>query len=434
MAAPGRRMQLVGAQRFVGCITLPPWAARLHPACARRRQGRRPRRSSLARNAFHLVLGQARTMVLGILFSAALGRTLGAGDFGLYFLVSSFSAFALVVVDWGQQFFGIREVARARRRGGESCSGTGLVLRGVGDGPGLRSPPAERLGPGLRPADHLVRGGLRGAQHAPLPGSELRDRLPRARPDGARRHRLGHQPGGGPGPRAARARRSGSDCGGVVVAQGLAGLAALLVAGWLYRQVAHGPAPLLAAPPPGRSSPAARRIVTMTLAANVQPYIDAVLLSKLVPKDAVGWYGAAKSIMGTLLAPVAHPRRGGLPPALPGRRQPGSVSPGGHHRAAADGLAGRAGRGGNLALRRRRDPRGLRAPGTSDRRGIILSVFGLGLFLVFIDVLLGTALTALGRATAFSVVKIGSVVLATGLELLLIPCFQRLPGNGGLGW
>ena len=30
--------------------------------------------------------------------------------------------------------------------------------------------------------------------------------------------------------------------------------------------------------------------------------------------------------------------------------------------------------------------------------GIILSVFGLGLFLVFIDVLFGTALTALGRA------------------------------------
>src|SRR5262249_9410319 len=87
--------------------------------------------ASLARNAFHLVLGQAGTMVLGILFSAALGRTLGAGDFGLYSLVTSFSAFALVLVDWGQQFFGIRAVAREPQRGGELL-GTGLVLRVVG--------------------------------------------------------------------------------------------------------------------------------------------------------------------------------------------------------------------------------------------------------------------------------------------------------------
>jgi len=65
--------------------------------------------------------------------------------------------------------------------------------------------------------------------------------------------------------------------------------------------------------------------------------------------------------------------------------------------------------------------------------GIILSVFGLGLFLTFIDVLLGTALTALGRSTAFAMVKIAAVVLGTGLELFLIPHFQATTGNGGLG-
>ena len=102
------------------------------------RYGRQPRRhraalpgASLARNALHLVIGQVATMVLGILFSAALGRKLGAGDFGLYFLISSFSAFALVVVDWGQQYFGIREVAAPPERGGDLL-GTGLVLRTVG--------------------------------------------------------------------------------------------------------------------------------------------------------------------------------------------------------------------------------------------------------------------------------------------------------------
>ncbi|HZX42018.1 MAG TPA: oligosaccharide flippase family protein, partial [Myxococcaceae bacterium] len=87
--------------------------------------------ASLARNALYLVIGQVGTMLLGVLFNAALGRTLGAGDFGLYFLISSFATFALLVVDWGQQIFGIREVARSPERGGDLL-GTGLVLRLVG--------------------------------------------------------------------------------------------------------------------------------------------------------------------------------------------------------------------------------------------------------------------------------------------------------------
>ena len=76
-------------------------------------------RVAVARNALYLVIGQVSTTALAIVFSAALGRSLGAGDFGLYFLISSFATFAYVVVDWGQQFYIIREVARAPARGGE---------------------------------------------------------------------------------------------------------------------------------------------------------------------------------------------------------------------------------------------------------------------------------------------------------------------------
>src|SRR5437899_11533970 len=68
-------------------------------------------RGAVARNAFHLVLGQAVTTALAIVLSAALGRSLGAADFGLYFLASAGSTFAYVVVDWGQQFYVIRYVA-----------------------------------------------------------------------------------------------------------------------------------------------------------------------------------------------------------------------------------------------------------------------------------------------------------------------------------
>jgi hypothetical protein len=62
-----------------------------------------------------------------------------------------------------------------------------------------------------------------------------------------------------------------------------------------------------------------------------------------------------------------------------------------------------------------------------------LKIYGPGLFLVFIDVLFGYALTAMGRATAFSIGKIASVVLSTALDLILIPIFQKSTGNGGMG-
>src|SRR4051794_32361072 len=86
---------------------------------------------TVARNVFHLVLGQVATTALAIVFSAALGRSLGARDFGLYFLITSFATFAFVLVDWGQQYYVIREVARSPERG-SSLLGTALVLRAAG--------------------------------------------------------------------------------------------------------------------------------------------------------------------------------------------------------------------------------------------------------------------------------------------------------------
>jgi len=146
----------------------------------------------------------------------------------------------------------------------------------------------------------------------------------------------------------------------------------------------------------------------------------------------VGWYGAAKSIMGTLLAPslilgqAAFPRlsRAALDRAVFRKELAIAQRP-------MVWMGGLAGVGtwlfADVAIHL---VYGHRSFGPA---GIILSVFGLGLFLTFIDVLLGTALTALGRSTAFAVVKIGAVMLGTALELWLIPRFQARTGNGGLG-
>ena len=239
-------------------------------------------------------------MVLGILFSAALGRTLGVGDFGLYFLITSFSAFALVLVDWGQQYFGIRAVARAPQRGGELL-GTGLVLRAVGTAlvcipTGLS---AWALGYDRRTIWFAV---AFVALNLPLFLAQNFGIVFRGN------DRMGLDATVSVTNRAAGlllallALAMGLGLGGVVVSQGVAGCVALAVAAWLYRQLTSVPLRF--------SKGTAREIlaggtalVTMNLATNVQPYIDAILLSQMVPREAVGWYGAAKTLMGTLLAP-----------------------------------------------------------------------------------------------------------------------------------
>jgi O-antigen/teichoic acid export membrane protein len=146
----------------------------------------------------------------------------------------------------------------------------------------------------------------------------------------------------------------------------------------------------------------------------------------------VGWYGAAKSIMGTLLAPslilgqAAFPRlsRAAVDRAI-FRNELGIAQ------RPLVWMGGLVGVGtflfADVAIH---VVYGHRAFGPA---AAILSIFGIGLFLTFIDVLLGTALTALGRSTAFAAVKIVAVVLGTALELWLIPRFQARTGNGGLG-
>jgi O-antigen/teichoic acid export membrane protein len=163
-----------------------------------------------------------------------------------------------------------------------------------------------------------------------------------------------------------------------------------------------------------------------------QPYLDVVILSKLAPPDAVGWFGVARIIMGTLLAPavilatanlpqlsraaVAHDRFGTevrsalRPMMLIGAL--GSVGTFLFAPIAVEVIYGRS----------------QYAPAVT-----ILQVFSPAMFLLFVDVLLAHALLAANRAKAFAAVKVASVVVSTVLDVILIPWFQARYGNGGIG-
>jgi O-antigen/teichoic acid export membrane protein len=172
--------------------------------------------------------------------------------------------------------------------------------------------------------------------------------------------------------------------------------------------------------------------ITMALAANIQSYIDVVILSKLVPVDSVGWYGAAKTIIGTIFAPALILGAASFPSLV---------------RAVANERAFKTEV--RAALRPLQWLGALAAIGTFlfaddaiavvygqkhfGPSGMILKVYAPAFFLLFINVPLGYALSALDRAMALSVLKVASVALGTVLELVLIPIFQQHSGNGGMG-
>src|SRR6202166_1581650 len=384
---------------------------------------------TVARNAFYLVLGQATTTALAILFSAALGRVLGPRDFGVYFLIASFSTFAYVLVDWGQVFYVIREVARQPDRG-SLLLGTALVLRTAGAA--LVAVPsgiaAWALGYDAITCWYTV---AFIAVSVPFFLAQSYGLVFRGR------DRMGLDAWVSVANKvvllglALAALALGRRLPGVLVAQALAGFVALALAAWLYRRVTTGPLRY--------SSQIAREVLVYGGAffvynaiGSIQPYIDVVILSKLAPADAVGWYGAAKNILGTIMAPALIIGAASYP------RLARTAANGGPFKAEV-----------RAALRPILWLRAIAAIGTFlfaddaiaivyGRRdfgpsAMILKVYAPGFFLLFIDVLLGNSLFALGRVTGFTVAKAASLVVSTVLELVLIPIFEQRTGNGGIG-
>jgi O-antigen/teichoic acid export membrane protein len=386
--------------------------------------------ATVARNAFFLVVGQAATTALAIVFSAALGRTLGARDFGIYYLITTMSTFAYVFVEWGQPLFVIREAARDPRRAG-GLLGTALALRVVFAF--LVTLPAGliawSLGYGARTTWLSV-----AMIVATLPlflaqgygmVFRARDQMGRDAVVSVSNKAVGLA-------LALPALAWGAGIPGVVAVQGLAGVAALGVAIEAYRRLG-GPRMSVSAETAQELIAAGAPILAMTAAVSVQPYLDAIVLSKLAPATVVGWFGAAKSILGTLMAPAvilgaaAYPhiaRASGDTVALRREVRSGFRTMLWLGALGATGTYLFAGTAVGLIY-------GTRGFGPA---AVVLEVFAPGLLLLFVDILLGNIIYASGSGTTgFAVVKVISVVVGTALDFALIPLFQARFGNGGVG-
>jgi O-antigen/teichoic acid export membrane protein len=386
-------------------------------------------RTGIASNVFYLGLGQVGTMMLGILLSSALARMLGARDFGVYFLVSSTAAFAFTIVEWGQPLLLIREVARIPNRAGELL-GTGLTLRALMS--------ASVSGPLLLIAFFLGYG----TSNVLILAVYFVAMLPTSLAQGFTAVFRGFN----------RMDRdalvsmlnsavelvlvlSALAFGGGLAAVGLcqlaAGLVSLLIAADLYRR--------LQAPRIASTRGMAHRlwwggaaIMSLTVVQAVQPFLDVVILSKLVPSEAVGWFGAARSIMGTLLAPAVILGTATFPQLSRVGGEPDRLGPVVRIALRPMMLVGALGSAGTYLFAQIAVETiygtSHYAPAVS-----ILLLFSPVMFLLFVDMLLGRALLAANRARAVVALKVASVILSTALNMVLIPWFQTSYGNGGMG-
>jgi O-antigen/teichoic acid export membrane protein len=387
-----------------------------------------PVQGSMALNALNLSLGQAVTTALAIGLTAALGRWLGAADYGTYYVLITMSTSVYLLMECGQSVWVVRETARAPERAGELL-GSALAFR-VAVVTASAIPVGLltlALGYGVRTTWLFV---LLFLAHLPLFLASGYGMAFRAA------ERMGRDAAVSVVNKvlvlsvALPALAVGAGIPGVILAQVLAGGAALFTARALYRGIDGQTLSM--------SRQAVRAMVlgglpllSMSVSGAAQPYMDAVILSKLAPATAVGYFGAARNIIGTLLAPALIIGTASYP----------RIARAAHH-------ASEFPRETRNALRPLLWLGALGATGTwlfaETAVGLIygpgfapaatiLKVYAPALFLVFIDILLWNALYAAGAAVGLAIVIAVKVLASAGLSILLVPILQARTGNGGIG-
>jgi len=387
-------------------------------------------RVGVARGALHLVAGQTTSMVLGVVVTAIVGRRLGASGFGELYLVTSIATFALYFAEWGQMGFVTRTVAR-------EPPVTGHLL---GSAVAFRLGAVAVLLPLLAVLTRLIGypprvSGLLSlllVASLPLCFTQVLSIIFRAR-DRMDLDALCNVCGSLIGAAVSvTAVLLVPRVEAVLVATGITGLAMLAVYAAVLRRFL---------PTRPRVSFAGLRellvggfpFLLLALAIAVQPYLDATLMSRLAPSNALGWYGASARMVGALVFPAGilgtsllptfsrlsvgeparfqHALRSTLRPVL----AMGSLAACGTWLLAEIPvrlLYGRA----------------AFAPTIQ-----VLRAFAPFLGLVYINMVLGYALLASGRQRGLTLAKLGAVLICVALEVHLIPAFQLREGNGGIG-
>lgn len=383
----------------------------------------------MVRNFMHLGVGQVTTTILTALLSAVLARILTPAEFGLMFLLYSIAAFTFVVIDWGHGSLVIREASRHPERSGE-LFGTTLVLRTIGT---LFAFPIVIGVTWLLGYDAMTRA---------LAGIMILASLPqylglsfgwifRAHERMDRDAQINVVFKFANLVCAVICLVFGGRVPALVLAYGVAGCITAAVAATFYRKLQL---PKIAAN--RRTAKELMRdgsaIFAMTLAIAIEPVFNANILYKMSSPEVVGWYGAAWTIAGTLIAPATV-----LATAMYPRLSPAAGDPVEFKRLVS------------ISFRPLFLLAALGAAGTYLFADVpvaiifgmpkfapaadILRAFAVLLLLMYANLFLSTTALALGKASQLAMSKIGAVALVVGLAFYLVPLCQERFGNGGLG-
>ncbi|MDP3939878.1 MAG: flippase [Deltaproteobacteria bacterium] len=387
-------------------------------------------RRVVAQNALFLVLSQIVTAILSFAVTALLARHLGAQNYGVFYVAFSFVQSVFILVELGQDFYVVRAVSRDRDRAGEYF-GTGLALRAaataavyipvMGAAHVLGYEEATRSAIALMVLFHFTSSlgnGFsviyRGAERMEFEAvSRVAFRTVVA---------------------AATVIAILLDGGilTVIEAQVLGAAAALPLLALILRR--------LGVPRPTVNLRTAREILRggvpflfYGIVTTAHAAIDAIMLSKLAPAEVVGWYGAAIRFVGILIFPATI-----LAAALfPTLSRLFISRPEGYRLMTATGLRAMLLLGMPIAAGTWlfAEQAVSLAYGLEDFSNAvtILKVLSPYFILVFINIILGTAIMAANRQSAWASSKGLCVLLVIGLNAALIPLCQTRFGNGGIG-
>lgn len=373
--------------------------------------------------------GQVFSTALGLIHVSIVGRTLGPSDYGIYYIIFSMTAFALVVIDWGQSAYVVREIARGRWQQASFLASAAVVrvvivllailasiaLTVIMGYPGIvvwLTPIALFVGlPAILAS--LLGYFFRGRNRMELDtASSLLGRFVSV----------------------AAIFVALSMGGGVVAAvlmPALGGIASFVFSFALARRLGAK----LAMPDLitiREATSAGSAIVVMSLSISVQPLLEVMLLSRLTNAEVVGWYGAAQGIIGFLIAPAtilataSFPELSRVAHSTTDLRQVLSASARLLLTASALGLCGTFCFA-DVAVTM------IYGPGHFDPAANILKVFAPIFPLFFLNFLLGNAVLAMGKSVSIAIAKIVAIAIALVLSFFLIGFFQNHYGNGAIG-
>jgi O-antigen/teichoic acid export membrane protein len=382
----------------------------------------------LVRNVSHLGIGQIASTALGILLSAVVGRALEPAQLGILYTVVAISSFAYVVVDWGQGTYLVREMARGRTDE-PALIGSALLIRlaavvllsAIGAAIAL---PLGYSGQMVVLVLLTMMSGIPATLLAPFACSfRSRDRMDvdafinivgKAMTLVA----------------IAIVLRFGGGLTEVILMQAVGGVSMLLVGAIaalrldikvaapvmkLLRELLRHGAPL----------------ATFSLVIASQPFIEIMMLSALAGAAVVGWYGASTNILGIVISPAmillaaTFPELSRASRSLPDLQR--MIDATGRVMFIAAAFMSSA-----LYLFADDMVAIIYGHGRFVETASILRVSAIFVPLLFLVLVLASAMNAVGRNKAIAVISIVRIVVCVIFNWLLIGYCQQRFGNGAI--